>query len=650
MRNRFTKLVSAIIFILFTISALSFAQVPDDINGRLWRLSKVWGFVKYYHPDNCDVQWNALVLKAIDSILVSTSNASFNSIIAEMLSQAGPIPHAVDPLVINADTNLNANFEWIDDFYFSYDIRASLDSIRLNFRPGDNCLVKYNDYSDPNYSGWLNFTNDNILNIPSFSYSIESNRLLAFFSYWNIINYFHPDKDLMDQDWDSTLFQFIPLFRAAQNDEEFHVRFLNLVTYLNDSHGFTSSNILTNYLGTHYLFLKTQLIENQTVITKVGPNISDISVGDILKKINGLDVNRIRDSLAYLSPASNESSRQRDIDHLLLRGPFGSLINLELEDSTGVIYTASINRKYSANSFYTWLYEDTKPTVEITQCGYGYVNMGKLTTGQVPQMYLALKNTPAIIFDVRNYPNGTINDILRYLYSGPRSYALFTEPDLSYPGWYDWSDNKNQLGSFTNANPYNGKVIILVNAETQSHAEYTVMGLQQHLNAFTIGSQTAGADGNVSNLVLPGGLNTYWTSLGIFYPDTTTAQRVGVRIDSIVKPTIEDIRRGRDAVLLAAFDCLTTSLADKPIVFNHLNVYPNPVKDILNFELETEDMGEMTLSLYNVWGQQVYRTVRVKSGRTQVFQEDLDDLPSGEYVLVINIKDITYSEKIIIQK
>jgi carboxyl-terminal processing protease len=50
---------------------------------------------------------------------------------------------------------------------------------------------------------------------------------------------------------------------------------------------------------------------------------------------------------------------------------------------------------------------------------------------------------------------------------------------------------------------YHGKVIILVNELTQSHAEFTVMALQAAPHSIVIGSQTAGADGNVSWVFLP---------------------------------------------------------------------------------------------------------------------------------------------------
>ena len=644
MNKNFISRVLFSISILFIGNSMTFGQVPDDVNGRLWRLCQVWGFAKYFHENNCDANWNSILLTAIDSILESNSNASFNKTIAELLDAAGPIPHATEPLIIEADINVNAHFDWMQDSQFSPEVIDIFDSILVNFRPKENCFVKI---ADPFYPGYLDFSNDSILNIPNFSYSIESNRLLILFYYWNIINYFHADKGMMDQDWDSTLFQFIPLIREDQNETEFQLDFLKLVTYLNDSHGFTISTIMREYFGTHFAFIKTGWIENQTVITKLDPAVSGIAVGDIVKKINGLDANLLRDSLAQYTQASNSNILQWNIDNHILAGPFGSLLTLELEDSTGMIYSKSLKRKYSNDMYNEWVNVSSYPAWEITPCGYGYVNMGNITYSQVPQMYDELKDLPAIIFDVRNYPPDIIFDLIPLLFPGPFTWALLTKPDPSYPGWYNWTNNREQSGFFSNPSPYQGKVIILASARTISSAEYTIMALQQHPNAFTIGNQTGGADGDVSNIALPGIYRTNWTSLGIFYPDTTTAQRVGVRIDSIVTPTIEGIRKGKDEVLEAALDCLINSSTETNIN-QELNVFPNPVSKTLNFELESDWFGEFRLEIYNSLGQAVYRTIKTKTDDIQVFHENLNHLPTGTYIMVISSADESYTSKFIV--
>ena len=64
-----------------------------------------------------------------------------------------------------------------------------------------------------------------------------------------------------------------------------------------------------------------------------------------------------------------------------------------------------------------------------------------------------------------------------------------------------------------------------------------------------VGSTTAGADGNVSSIYLPGGLLTRISGNGVYYPDGTQTQRVGIIPDVEVKPTIEGLKQGRDELL-----------------------------------------------------------------------------------------------------
>jgi C-terminal processing protease CtpA/Prc len=99
---------------------------------------------------------------------------------------------------------------------------------------------------------------------------------------------------------------------------------------------------------------------------------------------------------------------------------------------------------------------------------------------------------------------------------------------------------------------YPGRIGILVDEQTQSSAEYTAMALRTAPGALVIGSQTAGADGNVSKIPLPFGLSTYISGIGVFTPQGGQTQRVGIIRDIEAVPTIAGITAGRDEVLETA--------------------------------------------------------------------------------------------------
>ena len=78
------------------------------------------------------------------------------------------------------------------------------------------------------------------------------------------------------------------------------------------------------------------------------------------------------------------------------------------------------------------------------------------------------------------------------------------------------------------------------------------MAFRSSPRAIVIGSTTAGADGNVSAIPLPGGLRSMISGISVFYPDKKPTQRVGMIPNREVKQTIAGIRAGRDEVLEAA--------------------------------------------------------------------------------------------------
>lgn len=95
--------------------------------------------------------------------------------------------------------------------------------------------------------------------------------------------------------------------------------------------------------------------------------------------------------------------------------------------------------------------------------------------------------------------------------------------------------------------------MILTDENTQSMGEWFTMMLRQfNSNAVIIGSQTAGADGDVKRLSLPGGYRFSFSGNGIFYPDGRETQRVGIKPDIYFKASAQDLSGEEDALLIRA--------------------------------------------------------------------------------------------------
>ena len=159
----------------------------------------------------------------------------------------------------------------------------------------------------------------------------------------------------------------------------------------------------------------------------------------------------------------------------------------------------------------------------------------------------SIKRMQGLIVDIRNYPaEFVVFSLGSRFVDKPTPFARFTKAHFSNPGLFTFTDSM----VLTPQKPhYEGKIVILVDEVSISQAEYTTMALRAGPNAIVVGSTTAGADGNVSRIPLPGGMSTMISGIGVFYPDKRPTQRVGITPDIEIRPTVEGIRQGRDEVL-----------------------------------------------------------------------------------------------------
>ena len=106
------------------------AQIPDDTDGRLYRLCKTWGYYKYFSQHKCEIKWDTLLNTTINEVLLANSNADFNNALMNMFNKVGnnsyPAFQGPEP-----DTNINFNNSWIDDPVFSQPVRDFLDTLMI---------------------------------------------------------------------------------------------------------------------------------------------------------------------------------------------------------------------------------------------------------------------------------------------------------------------------------------------------------------------------------------------------------------------------------------------------------------------------------------------------------------------------------------
>ena len=162
----------------------------------------------------------------------------------------------------------------------------------------------------------------------------------------------------------------------------------------------------------------------------------------------------------------------------------------------------------------------------------------------------AAADAKALIVDIRNYPSEFVVFVLgELLVDAPTPFVRFTHADLARPGAFVWGE---PISLTPRAPHFGGRVIILVDEMTMSQAEYTALALRAASRAIIVGARTTGADGNLSNIPLPGNLRAAFSGLGVYLPGRKPTQQVGVPVDVPCPYTIAGIRAGRDEILECA--------------------------------------------------------------------------------------------------
>lgn len=548
-KNAKLKVVKKIILIFILIgSQFVFSQELKEAE-KLSSLCKVWGFLKYYHPNVAkgNFNWDEQLLNTLPKIIQSKTKEDLSKVYLVWIESLGEIKKCGKCNDVNENEYFNKNFNlsWTQDqTLFTNTLTEKLKYIENNRFQGKN------NYASSSNGGII-ITNE--LKYKDFEFPDTNYRLLSLFKYWNIIEYFFPYKYLTDQKWDEVLFEMIPKYKDAKNATEYQLVLFETVIKLDDTHANFYSNKIHEYFGKKYIPAKFNLIDNKAVITGFYNDSlakeNDLRLGDILEKENDNDVvKKMIETSKYVN-GSNNNTKAKNYDFLIFNGSTDSIKITINRDGTKLLKTVG---RYDEKKFNSRK-EIIPEKFRLLDNNIGYINMGVLEMDDVEKMMDSFKSTKAIIIDFRNYPKFAPYLLARRLIKTEKEFAKLTEPDLSYPSKFKWK--KTQTITPIRNQFYNGKIIILVNEETQSAAEHSTMMLQTGENTITIGSQTAGADGNVS-LAEFIGFKSYISGLGVFYPDGTETQRKGVKIDVEVRPTIKGILEGKDEILEKAIELI----------------------------------------------------------------------------------------------
>ena len=553
-----------LIFFTFFIAVQAFCQTEFQVQ-NLATFCKVWGFLKYYHPypSKKNVDWDTVLTNNYPKIKAAQSKAEFNLVMQSITRKMGVLKPNKHPFVPVDSLAKNADFNWLyDTVILSSQVANYLQEVKKNHKPFKN-----------KYGETLEGMNPHVYENPdtAMHYPDESYRFLALARYWNVINYYAPDKYLMDTNWAVSLKEAIPLFAKASNEAEYYEAIQWICARTNDGHPFAAP--MYTKQKPYFYFMKGLpvslfLVGDTPVITRLLNDsicdLLDVKVGD---KIIAIDGERIEKRWQYVK-AHNAASNEGAIEALgavLMMYDFKPAVSVTILRD-GVSFEKRL-KFYSILGRIKWKSDlsnyYTHKALEINSDSlsgkkYAYLNMSVLEQSKVDSVFKALNGIDYLIVNLRYAPEWVIYDVANYLLPTAKDFAWITEPNYDYPGYFKYLEKLRGGPSHINKDYYKGKVIILINHFTLSRGEYATMLLKLAPTATLIGTQTAGADGSATTVALPGNYRAMFSGQGIFYPNGAQTQRVGIMPDIKVDNTLQSELMGTDPFMQRALELIRT--------------------------------------------------------------------------------------------
>jgi len=368
------------------------------------------------------------------------------------------------------------------------------------------------------------------------------------------------------------LSEYLPVFLNCKDQRAYTLAVLKLIGELQDTHGnlWQGAGQLDTIKGIWMSPFKARFIEDRLVVTDF---YSDdfakkelIEKGDVILTIDGEKVETLLSRYLPYTPASNRNTQLRDLAGsagFLLRSNKPTMV-IEIENGSGQRRTITCEKILARTARSTrkdGSYKGSTIGFKLLEDSIGYIFPASLGENDLPDIQSKFAYTKGIVIDLRCYPSVFMPFTYGEWLKPNSPFVRFSNTAVDHPGKFFFTESLEN--GTKDGGQYKGQIVILVDEHTQSQAEYTTMAFQSAKNAVVIGSQTAGADGNVSSIAFPGGMKTLISGIGIYYPDGTVTQRVGVKIDKVVKPTIKGIRQGKDECLEKAIEMINSSAGRK---------------------------------------------------------------------------------------
>jgi C-terminal processing protease CtpA/Prc len=402
-------------------------------------------------------------------------------------------------------------------------------------------------------------------------------RVLAAAEIYTVIDHFFAYKHLMDKNWEEAYREILPNFLQAKDSIAYLKAVAELNYHINDGHGFVGHPLYHSIIngGTYSSGVFGKMIDGQFVVNVIASDSvakkAGVKRGDIILEIRGRKPIDLINEVRKFQAASNAASQTYLLSEALLRGNEGEKIAIKVKDAGGKVKSIELtaSKTLEREEWSAKMNERlNEPTLRFVTKDIGYADLNKLQITEIDSMFELFRNTRAIIFDMRGYPNGVLwylagrltdkKNVAGAIFKTPLNLAPNLNALNELADRQVWVTEKQMISSVTKW-IYKGKTVMLMDESSLSQPEHTGLFLKAANGTKFIGSATAGANGTAFSYPIPGGIWMGYTGHQASHADGKQMQRIGLKPDVVSYPTIKGIQAGKDEVLERAVKYLQTA-------------------------------------------------------------------------------------------
>jgi C-terminal processing protease CtpA/Prc len=362
---------------------------------------------------------------------------------------------------------------------------------------------------------------------------------------WGVLQHFYPYFDVAQTDWAAELERALVAAATDAGAEPFTRTLRRMVAALHDGHGYVSGPGPCRGAA---LPVTWGWIEGQLVVTSVAQEgAGGLGPGDVVETIDGRPSLAVLEELERLiSAATPQWARYSSLEELRF-GPEGSTVALAVRNRDGARKTVTLTRTGASGR----LAEARPGKIVEVEPDVFYVDLGEVSDTDVAAALPRLAKAKGVVLDMRGYPSNLSPELLQHLSAEPMQSARWNVPIVKDPDWNpapEWAtegrwDLKPLEPRLT------GKVAFLTDGRAISYAESWMGIVEAYGLGAIVGETTAGTNGNVNPIRLPGGYTVSWTGMKVLKHDGSRHHGVGIAPTVPVSRTIQGEAEGRDEQL-----------------------------------------------------------------------------------------------------